>query len=149
MKVRKASAADISALSILFDEYRQFYGQESDREGAKAFIGRRIMNAESIAFLAFDEKDRPVGFAQLYPSFSSVSMGRIFILNDLFVRTEYRCQGCAKQLLDEAAKFAKAAGAIRLSLSTAKTNVTAQTLYEKNGWKKDEHFLSYDLAVPA
>ena len=65
MKVRKASAADISALSILFDEYRQFYGQESDREGAKAFIGRRIMNAESIAFLALDEKHQPVGFTQI------------------------------------------------------------------------------------
>jgi len=34
--------------------------------------------------------DQLMGFAQLYPSFSSVSMKRLWILNDLFVSSEAR-----------------------------------------------------------
>ena len=35
--------------------------------------------------MAFDG-DNPIGFVQLYPSFSSVSMMRSWVLNDLFVK---------------------------------------------------------------
>ena len=148
MKINKATSADIGALSSIFDEYRQFYGQGSDLKGASSFLTERIINGESTVFWMADENGKARGFTQLYPSFSSVSMGRIYVLNDLFVRPEYRGKGLAHELISMAANFAKEAGAIRLSLSTAKTNAAAQALYVKMGWKKDEHFISYDFSLP-
>lgn len=149
MKINKATSADIGALSSIFDEYRQFYGQASDLKGSSSFLADRLNNDESTVFMSVDLNGRAMGFTQLYPSFSSVSLGRIFVLNDLFVRPEYRGKGLARELISEAIGYAKEEGAIRLSLSTARTNVAAQSLYEKIGWNKDEHFLSYDFSIPA
>ena len=38
---------------------------------------------------------------------------------------------------------AASAGASRLELSTAKTNIVAQSLYESLGWVRDEAFFVY------
>jgi GNAT superfamily N-acetyltransferase len=137
--IRQAVLADIDALSILFDGYRQFYGQASDLRAAKQFLLDRFQHGESVLFIAH-EGTVPVGLTQLYPSFSSVSLGRIFILNDLFVSEQGRRKGVGAALLAAAADFAQAVGAIRLALSTACTNTTAQGLYEAQGWQRDDDF---------
>jgi len=93
--IRQASLEDLDALAGLFDEYRQFYGRESDLMAARTFLQARFNHGESTLFIAHD-LDNPVGFAQLYPSFSSVSMARTFILNDLYVRPQIRRKGVAR-----------------------------------------------------
>ena len=145
MNIRKATSADLTVVSKIFDEYRQFYGRESDLDGAHAFLKDRIHHGESTILLATDTDGRVAGFTQLYPGFSSVSMGRILILNDLFIRPEYRGRGIAQKLIQSGIDFARESGTIRLSLSTARTNSSAQALYEKLGWKKEEEFTSYDF----
>ena len=45
--------------------------------------------------------DNYVGFIQLYPSFSTVSLKRQWILNDLYVKEEYRNKGYAKETVSE------------------------------------------------
>ena len=125
--VRQAALSDIDALAALFNAYRQFYGRESDFDAARAFLVARFAHGESVLLLAF-QGSRPVGFTQLYPSFSSVSLARIFVLNDLFVESSARKQGVAGKLLSAAVAFAETVGAVRLSLSTAVTNKTAPAL---------------------
>jgi hypothetical protein len=83
-QVRKATAEDLNLLVPLFDAYRQFYRQPSEPERARGFLLERFQHSQSVIFLAF-EGAPAVGFTQLYPSFSSSAMARIFILNDLFV----------------------------------------------------------------
>ncbi len=83
-----------------------------------------------------------VGFTQLYPSFSSVSMKRLWVLNDLFVAPEHRRGGVATRLLEAARAHARETGAKGLSLQTATDN-PARRLYESRGWKRDEVFLTY------
>ena len=53
-------------------------------------IEERLANAESVIFLAVDDAGRAIGLVQLYPSFSSVSAGRVYVLNDLFIAPEAR-----------------------------------------------------------
>src|SRR3954466_9927654 len=98
ISIRQATIADIEALSVLFDGYRQFYGRDSDVPAAKKFLIDRFGNGESVLFIAHDGAE-PVGFTQLYPSFSSVSLGRIYVLNDLFVSERGRRKGVASGLL--------------------------------------------------
>ena len=124
----------ISSLIVpLFDGYRQFYGQPGNLMVAEHFIAERLQGRDSVLLLAADAAGNGVGFVQLYPSFSSVSTARIFILNDLFVAPASRRDGVGRLLLASAAETARAAGAVRLSLSTAHDNVPAQKLYERLG----------------
>ncbi len=142
--VRQAVLVDLEALVPLFDGYRQFYGQASDLAGAKAFLAERFKHGESALFVA-EEEGTTVGFTQLYPSFSSASMARTFVLNDLFVAPHGRRKGVGEMLLRAAEEYARAVGAIRLALSTAVTNTAAQALYEATGWRRDEKFYVYNL----
>lgn len=143
--IRQAVLADLEALSVLFDGYRQFYGREGNVAAAKKFLLERINHGESVLFIAHEGSD-PIGFAQLYPSFSSVSLDRTYILNDLFVCESGRRKGAGTKLVCAAVHFAKTVGAIRLGLSTAHTNMNAQALYEAQGWERDD-FVVYNYAI--
>lgn len=146
MQIRQATVADLDRLVPLFDAYRVFYGQPSDPELARSFLRDRFEHLQSIVFLALD-RDWPLGFTQLYPSFSSARARRIFILNDLFVVAEARGRGVGRALLAAAAEHGKAVGAARLTLSTGVDNRTAQALYEAAGWTRDTAFVSYNLPL--
>ncbi len=146
--VRQAALSDLEALVPLFDGYRQFYGRTSNVQAAREFLKARFNHGESVLFIAFESSD-PVGFTQLYPSFSSVSLARTFVLNDLFVVEFVRRKGVASKLMAAAVEFAGAMSAVRISLSTATTNETAQALYQSAGWKRDEQFFAYHFAIQA
>ena len=145
--VRRASLADVDLVAPLFDAYRQFYEQTPDLALARTFLRERLEQDQSVIFLALRSDGSAVGFTQLYPSFSSARAQRIFILNDLFVDPGVRRRGVGQRLLDAAADFGRSAGAIRLTLSTAHANTAAQALYEAHGWRRDEIFRSYHLAL--
>lgn len=144
--VVRADASHLGPLVPLFDGYRQFYGQASDPEGSRAFLSGRLERGEVVIFLALDG-ETPLGFTQLYPSFTSVGMRPIWILNDLFVAPEGRRRGVGQALLARARQHGLETGAARLTLSTAKGNAAAQALYEAQGWRRDEGFYTYDLPL--
>lgn len=146
MRVRRADLSDLEALVPLFDAYRQFYGQAPDAGRARAFLGERLAGGDSVVFVA-EARGQAMGFTQLYPSFSSTRTGRLFVLNDLYVAPEARRTGAARALLDAAAAFAKAEGAVGLTLSTGVENRPAQALYEAMGWVRETRFYDYGLAL--
>ena len=131
---------------ILFDEYRQFYGQSSNLSAAHKFLCERVTAGDSKVFVATLD-NIAVGFTQLYPSFSSVAMQRIWILNDLFVTAEHRKKGVATALLQSAQEFATLTHAARLVLATATDNSAAKNLYGNNGWVLDKSFDHYLLKL--
>lgn len=144
MKIINASIDDLEITATLFDLYRQFYEQKSDLNSAKEFLSERINKNESVIFLAMDENtNRGMGFVQLYPAFSSVSMKRLWILNDLFVHENYRKQGVAEALIEKSKELAKETKAKGLMLETHNLNANAQRLYDKTGFKKDEDYFRY------
>ncbi len=147
--VRQATIFDLDLIAPLFDAYRQFYRKPSDLGLARRFLLERFQHNQSTVFLALQQDGSAVGFTQLFPSFSSVSAARSFILNDLYVRPEARRKRVGALLLDAAASFARAVGAVRLTLSTEVTNETAQALYEAEGWTRQTDFYVYNLALDA
>jgi ribosomal protein S18 acetylase RimI-like enzyme len=142
VSIRKATIDELDSLTELFDSYRVFYEQESDIQGAKLFIKERLLNEDSVVFIAYDEI-RAVGFVQLYPTYSSVSMKRSWILNDLYVNASARKKGFGEKLIQKAIGFAEETGAKGLSLETGHDNVMAQSLYEKIGFKKESNYFYY------
>ncbi len=145
IRIVRAGRKDVDDVTPLFDAYRGFYDATSDHAAARAFLTERMQSDESVIFLAYASPHEPVGFTQLYPSFSSVSLKRLWILNDLFVRSDVRRGGVGRALLERAREHAAETGAKGLILSTAVTNKSAQTLYESCGWQRDDEFLHYYL----
>lgn len=144
MNIIQATKKDIGEVARLFNEYRMFYKREDDIVSAASYIKERIENNESVIFVVQDGDDY-IGFTQLYPSYSSLSMKRTWILNDLYVEKRARKKGIGEMLLQQAKEYAKKNGAKSLSLSTAIDNLSAQRLYEKNGYQKDTKFFHYEL----
>ncbi|MEM8901611.1 MAG: GNAT family N-acetyltransferase, partial [Bacteroidota bacterium] len=127
-------------------DYRVFYEQPSDLKGAEAFLKERIEKKESIIYIAYKEEN-PVGFTQLYPSFTSVGMKRVWILNDLYVKVNARKMGVGEALIEKAKSLGMETGAKRVVLETAVDNLVAQGLYDKTGFKRGEGFYNYSVEL--
>ena len=146
-KTRRANIEDVETIAPLFDSYRQFYEQEPNLTFASQFIKARLTNKESIIFIAEDQAQNALGFCQIYPSFCSVIGAPIYVLSDLFVSSDARTSGIGRLLLEQARLQAKENNIPRMDLTTAKTNLTAQSLYESLGWVRDDVFFAYNKSV--
>jgi len=142
--VRLAAASDLDQLADLFDQYRQFYQCSPDLGAARAWLAENIEAGRSTIFAA-DNGSELLGFTQLYPALCSVDLVDYFVLYDLFVVEAARRQGIARALMNAASDWAKAQGAARLDLETARDNYPGQTLYRDLGYELDEVFLKFSL----
>lgn len=145
-KVIDGTIKNLEQLTTLFDEYRVFYKQESDKEAARTFLTERLSKKDSIIFIALDNNENALGFTQLYPSFSSVKMQRTYILNDLYVSEKARGQGVGEALMEKAKGFAIANNSRGLTLETDFDN-PAQKLYERLGWIRDSKVFHYTWEI--
>lgn len=137
----------LDALAKLFNQYMIFYKKPPDETRYKNYLKARIENNEATIYIAYNDKNVPLGFVLNYYSFSSVSQGRIVVLNDLFVLSEYRKNGIAEKLIYQTFELAKQVEAIRVDLGTSVDNYSAQRLYEKIGFSKDEDFFAYSYII--
>lgn len=143
--IRRAENSCVEKIAPLFDAYRIFYGQPSDLPGSRDFLAERISHNESTIFYAQDESGEVLGFVQLYPLFSSVSARRTWLLNDLYTIDAARGRGIGSALLETAKKFAARTGAKGILLETGKDNISAQRLYEAQGYVQDTGYYTYFL----
>jgi ribosomal protein S18 acetylase RimI-like enzyme len=162
-RIRSAELSDVNGVAQLFNDYRMFYNQPEDLNGASEYIKERMERNESVILIAEAEVDAEKGdeysltdkllssefggYVQLYPSFSSVSMRPIWVLNDLYVHADHRQRGIARNLLQAARRLGDESGAVRIVLSTAISNKNAQALYESEGYTLDTHFMYYELHI--
>lgn len=147
VSIRRAELGDVGVVGGLFEKYCAFYGRHASPEDARAFIRDRMRLRDSVILLAERGEvrggHRAVGFVQLYPKWSSTTMHRDWILNDLFVEPDARRQGVARALMEEAVAFCRRSGAAGVTLKTQVGNAPARALYESLGWALDEEFVSY------
>ena len=146
MKIIQATIQNLEQLIPLFDNYRIFYKQHSSPNAAKEFLTKRFIKNDSIIFMAFDNQNQALGFTQLYPTFSSVSLRRTYILNDLYVASKMRAKGIGEALMNHSKQFATDTKCKGITLETAIDN-PAQKLYERLGWKKDTAVFHYTWEV--
>jgi GNAT superfamily N-acetyltransferase len=156
--VRVGDIGDIDEVAPLFDAYRAFYGATVDPAATREFLTARVSRGESVLLVASIMPSghartprittgTAVGFAHLYPMFSSVSLRRVTVLNDLFVASEWRRAGIARELIASTAAFASSAGAVRVELATQRLNVPARQLYQSLGFAPDDEFVHMSLLL--
>ena len=142
--IRLAEARDLDQLAELFDQYRQLNECPPDLGAAKNWLAENLERGRSTLFAA-DNGSQLLGFTQLYPALCSVDLVDYFVLYDLYVIEAARRQGIARALMNAASDWAKAQGAARLDLETARDNAPGQALYRDLGYELDEVFLKFSL----
>lgn len=146
MNVRRAALPDLDSLLPLLQAYRVFYRQTPDAARERAFLRRHLESGSSVVFLA-ETDGVTVGFAQLFPAYSTVHLAPSWILEDLFVLPQYRKTGVATELLRVAVEHARDSGASSMFLETARDNETAQRVYERSGWTREARFFKYNAPI--
>ncbi len=102
------------------------------------------MRADSVIFLGF-QGGAAAGFAQLYPTWSTVGLRPRWTLNDLFVEPAFRRRRIGEALVEACEAHARATGAQDIQLLTEHANEAARKLYERRGWKHDTVYARYTL----
>jgi glycosidase/GNAT superfamily N-acetyltransferase len=133
LKIRQANSNDIHAITHLFVDYARHFGETNPIfDNISAFLNDKIQNAGYTLFFA--EKDgKPVAFAGLYPIYSSVSLKKQWLLNDLFVSPNYRNQGIGTALLSEIKSQLKSTSQ-GIILVASGTDEKTKAFYEENGF---------------
>jgi len=140
---------DLPELLPLIRAYCDFYGV-AQRDDALLDISRTLIadpDREGLQLIARDADGRPVGFATIFWSWSTLSAARIGLMNDLYVAPEARGSGLAEALIVECRELCARRGARHLTWQTAKDNLRAQRVYERVGGTRSE-WLDYSLEVP-
>lgn len=146
MQIRRCEINDLDRISILFDEYRQRYKQASDLESVRGYLRQRLEQQDAIIYIV--ESDNVFhGFSLLYPSFSSIGLSAIWLLNDFYLASGENKRGMAQALLERIAHDCQEAGAIRIEVSTVKENHRLHKLYRDNGFEKDYKYDYYYLPL--
>lgn len=146
--IYRAHSEHLDDLAALFSDYRTFYRQPVDPDAVLHFLSDRLANDESVIFVArLPGTNGLIGFTQLYPTFSSLQMRRVWTLNDLFVAESARGLGVARALMETVQSFALSTGAVALELATEKTNTAAQKLYDSLGYERIDGYLHYARAL--
>ena len=145
----RAGFCDVDELLPMFEAYRASYRLPPRACDSREFLTRRLVLNDSIILIAWtgDEFGCAVGFVQIYQSLSSLEMSPVWIVNDLFVKPEYRHRGAARQLMLEAHRIAEGNAVSRLLLETAPDNRTARALYESLGYEQESAMLHYSKTV--
>ena len=106
LKIIRANKNHIDGISILFDLYRQFYKYQKNLINSKNYIHKRLINNESIIFIAI-KNEKIIAFVQLYETFDSLNLSKKLVLYDLYVLDKYRKLGIGRKLMNKSRDFAK------------------------------------------
>ncbi|MDH1054674.1 GNAT family N-acetyltransferase [Aquipseudomonas alcaligenes] len=148
MRIVQATLEHLDLLTPLFIKYREFYGELPFPDSSRKFLETRLKRKESVIYLALaDDEDKLLGYCQLFPSYSSLSLKRVWILNDIFVAEDARRMLVADRLLQTAKQMAKDTNAVRMRVATSVSNEVAQKTYESIGFREDTRFKNYILEL--
>lgn len=146
---------DLADLLPLLHSYCQFYQQT---EGIPITSDERLLSVsraliadpthEGLQLLVRRVDDRtPLGFATIYWNWSTLKGGRLAIMEDLYVKDEFRGQGIADQVIAECARHARDHRALCLTWQTSVSNARAQSVYDRCGGVKSDRWLNYSLPL--
>lgn len=132
--VRQVEAEDLEAVVDLAFEYVDFYGSTPPpREQMKQIFAHLLESPERGLQFVAEGEGQLLGFATMYFTFSTLSAKPAAVMNDLFVKPEFRRQAVGEHLLEACKKYVKQHEYAYLEWVTASNNVNAQGFYDRMG----------------
>lgn len=149
IEIRPVCQEDFPAWQVLWDGYNAFYGRAGDTRLATEIIrmtwSRFFDSYEPVHALVAERAGTLLGLAHFIFHRSTIHIGPLCYLQDLFTAQAARGQGVGRALIEAVYERARAAGANRVYWMTHETNALAMKLYdkvaEKSGFIVYRHFL--------
>ena len=151
MKIEIAQARDIDIVLELVEELLAELGEEGrefsgiDREKLRTDIQRNLGtepgslsgSARFWALLAKDDGGAVLGVLTLSQSFALYAGGEYGVIDEMYVRPEYRSRGIGRQLVDGAGAIARREGWFRLDVTAPedRRGERAVRFYENLGFE--------------
>jgi ribosomal protein S18 acetylase RimI-like enzyme len=136
LAVRRATAADVSAIGQLLHDFNGEYDDPTPGPVVLAErIGRLLGSDETVILLGGSGPDG-LAVLRFRPSFWSA--GLECYLAELYVAPARRGQGLGRQLMERALDQARQLGADYMDLGTSEADVAARALYESLGFTNRE-----------
>jgi GNAT superfamily N-acetyltransferase len=149
MAIARVTEDDLPELLPLMRGYCDFYEVDPSDESLLA-LSRALLaspDCHGVQLIARDGEGRPIGFATVYWTWSTLQAREVGVMNDLFVTEAARGGGVAEALIAQCLELCRERGAVELGWRTAKDNLRAQAVYERVGGRREE-WLDYSLPVP-
>jgi diamine N-acetyltransferase len=113
------------------------FDDEVVRPALAKFIGNRALGR----IWLIECEERAIGYVALTMSYSFEFHGRDAFVDELFLDENYRGQGVGSQALRFVEEKCREFGVNALHLEVERTNLAAQALYKKFGFKDHDRFL--------
>lgn len=145
-QVTAVGERDLPELVPLVGAYLAFYETSGDPAAIEALCRALLADPEreGVQLLARDAEGVAVGFATVFWTWSTTQLGRLAVMNDLFVAPEARGHGTAEALILACHTLAGERGCVALEWQTAPDNLRAQKVYERVGGRLSR-WLTYEL----
>ncbi|HEY2171495.1 MAG TPA: GNAT family N-acetyltransferase [Candidatus Angelobacter sp.] len=131
-------------IPTLLEMMREFYSQQEMRfdEPAASQAVKRVLENPDLAqiYLIFRGAEL-AGYFALTFCFSLEFHGRFALLDELYLREEFRRQKLGKAVVAFTEELCKKAGIKAMRLEVGRENLPAQSLYNAAGFKQDERNL--------
>ncbi len=143
VRVKDAKRADIcdNLLTKLIQDERQ-YDESIDKSFVVKDFYNNVIKIDSNILLAYEEDEVIKGYIYLKPHFEDKNA---YVVDALFVLEEYRNNGIAKSLFQEAIKMMKESSIKRLYIGVFVDNKKAYSLYKSLGFLDNKCTLKMDL----
>jgi GNAT superfamily N-acetyltransferase len=147
--IRAVRREDFPAWQVLWEGYNAFYGREGSTkltdEVVRMTWSRFFDSYEPVHAMVAERAGTLLGLAHFLFHRSTIHIGPLCYMQDLFTAESARGHGVGKALIGAVYERAAAAGSNRVYWMTHETNSVAMTLYdkvaEKSGFIVYRHFL--------
>ncbi len=143
--VRSARKTDARQFIGLVLGLAQFERLDPPSEGGRRRLIKDVFERKRIKLLVAAEKERLVGYALYFYSYSSFVAKPTLYLEDLFVLEDYRKRGVGFSLFRRCVDLALAEGCGRMEWTVLTWNDKAIRFYEKLGARRMSDWCSYRL----
>ncbi|HVM97233.1 MAG TPA: GNAT family N-acetyltransferase [Candidatus Acidoferrales bacterium] len=134
LTIRKATDADIDALTGMMVAFRDYLEQTSPSEFQFAQALRLLLHEPATDFLVASRNGMTVGFAQCRYRHSAWADGLEVELEDLWIAPQARRQGAGLQLMTAVFEHAARRGCRAIVVATNERNEAALALYRRVGF---------------
>lgn len=110
--------------------------KNSDGQFASTFK-EAMDNPEMIRLFIIESEGKAIGFANVMIIFSVWSHGRALILDDLYIKEEFRGGGIGRSVMEYLERYSRAQGFMRLQFQSEHTNPAAHKFYTKLGYTSE------------
>lgn len=142
IEFKLAETKDVDILVRLREEFAEHepFSNPLDAAAKRAVVQNLIENENLGKIWLIQAGEKTAGYVVLTFGYSLEYAGRDALIDELYLRAEFRGQGIGQKTLEFIADFCRRANIAAVHLEVERDNTAAKNLYHKNGFVDHERY---------